>query len=1564
MIQMIQKYHFERGIFVKSVKKATACLLSLLLLFSVSSAAFAAAPADLDKTGAISSGGVIDASLPVPAWAIPEGYHLTGLRHTDANGMTWYYAETDPSVYGLTLFKWIAADGREASPAETPNAVYNAAAGLTTDFPATWDARTLGLITPVEYQIGGTCWAHAAAAVMEANAIKKGLVTNDSVNLSEYHIVWNGLNGYTENVTDARNDGIEDPNADILDHGGNYIYAGFAVLNHEGPALESRFGLNESLDKLSFFEQMQSTFGFRNRFDRDLSVTAVHTFDKTPAAIKAAITSFGAAQLSYGSYDQYYNYQWNGDGTTPCTYYCPVVSAATNHAVTVVGWDDTFSRENFVNKPAHDGAWLIKNSWSARWGSDGYFWLSYDDPTIDQVCAYEVESLSDRQNAYSYNGLVCEDSLSCTAAANVFTAKKREYLTYVTLGRAITGAYTCKIYGDLPANAADPTAGTLLGTVSGTATGESWIPVPDVIDLDAGERFAVVFEGLSNAPVEGSVVPNRVAITAPVHYSSNAGESFVLQSGVWKDVHTLGKHNAGVGAVTRDKGDPPYSVTFSCPGYHEFTVLANMDGTVALPETAGHTWVLTWQGQPFTGTGVTRNITVTAHCYPTNGAVNPDTACETEYKCVYCGEKMLPSVETHQFDAHVVAATREHPGYTEKLCAVCGKSVVEDYTIHPDGDGGVLGDFIWQYYDGAIAFAGTGATPDFDGQNAARPWDAHKNETVDLFIGEGLTKLGAWSFCYFSKLKNISFPASLATASANAFFRCYGLEEVHLPATITTVGDGLYNAMYSFCNGVKRLVIDEGVRTLNNNVLTCDTDGALEEVVIPSTLQSITYAFFWYYHAPLKRYEVSPDNPAFKEVDGVLYSKDGLRLVNYPPSKPGVYFSVPAGVYALGVHAFSDMRQLRYLDFTGTSMTGLSQCAFHNTTSLSNINLPTNLRSLTKQTFITNSAALKSVFIPSTLTSAHENAFQINKPLTLYTDTEVAALGALTNSNLTVTVLPGHVHDFSTLAYEEPATCSAEGFIIRTCMCGQFAYEPVPANGQHHKTNPVVHEPTCTEDGYTAYTCDLCGTAFTDDVVPATGHDWQWIEDAPATCGDNGRKHEECAVCHTRRNENTVIPATGNHNWQWITDDPATCGDNGRKHEECSVCHAKRNENTVIPATGNHNWQWITDDPATCGRDGRKHEECSVCHAERNENTVIPATGNHNWQWITDDPATCGRDGRKHEVCLVCRTTRNENTVIPATGNHVFTDQIVNETTLAHDATCTEAAAYYYTCAVCEVVEHNDAHVFTVGQPNGHSFTWVEDKSPTCGEDGRKHEECSVCHVKRNENTGIPATGNHSWQWITDEAATCGKDGKKHEECSVCHVKRNENTGIPATGNHSFTKKDANASTLIHEATCAAAATYRYTCAVCGKVEQNAGHTFTVGSALGHSYQLTGETGATCAKQGEKVYTCARCGDVKREATPKTAHTYGDWYTETAPTCTATGKLVRVCAVCGDRQTQTLNKTAHTDNDGDGYCDVCHTETASHANKCPYCGQEHTGFFGAIVRFFHRIAYFFKNLFR
>ncbi len=50
------------------------------------------------------------------------------------------------------------------------------------------------------------------------------------------------------------------------------------------------------------------------------------------------------------------------------------------HAVTIIGWDDNYSKDNFVyEKPENDGAWLILNTWGTSWGNNGTGWVSYED---------------------------------------------------------------------------------------------------------------------------------------------------------------------------------------------------------------------------------------------------------------------------------------------------------------------------------------------------------------------------------------------------------------------------------------------------------------------------------------------------------------------------------------------------------------------------------------------------------------------------------------------------------------------------------------------------------------------------------------------------------------------------------------------------------------------------------------------------------------------------------------------------------------------------------------------------------------------------------------------------------------------------------------------------------------------------------------------------------------------------------------------------------------------------------------------------------------------------------
>lgn len=90
-----------------------------------------------------------------------------------------------------------------------------------------------------------------------------------------------------------------------------------------------------------------------------------------------------------------------------------------NHEVLIVGYDDNYSKDNFIeeHKPPHDGAWIIKNSWSEEVYDDGYFYLSYYDQSIESPVVYNYY-LNDEEptgdiDVYAYD-LMCVGGLSST----------------------------------------------------------------------------------------------------------------------------------------------------------------------------------------------------------------------------------------------------------------------------------------------------------------------------------------------------------------------------------------------------------------------------------------------------------------------------------------------------------------------------------------------------------------------------------------------------------------------------------------------------------------------------------------------------------------------------------------------------------------------------------------------------------------------------------------------------------------------------------------------------------------------------------------------------------------------------------------------------------------------------------------------------------------------------------------------------------------------------------------------------------------------------------------------
>ena len=145
---------------------------------------------------------------------------------------------------------------------------------------------------------------------------------------------------------------------------------------------------------------------------------------------------------------------------------------------------------------------------------------------------------------------------------------------------------------------------------------------------------------------------------------------------------------------------------------------------------------------------------------------------------------------------------------------------------------------------------------------------------------------------------------------------------------------------------------------------------------------------------------------------------------------------------------------------------------------------------------------------------------------------------------------------------------------------------------------------------------------------------------------------------------------------------------------------------------------------------------------------------------------------------------------------HSFTVENVTDEYLCSEATCTEAAKYYYSCKCGE----KGTATFAYGNALGHSFkNYVSDNNATHEKDGTKTATCDRCDATDtilDVGTKLPHTYDAKWtsddeyhwhkatcehvtevsgkakhtagEWIIDEAATYEKVGKRHKECEVC----------------------------------------------------------------------------------------------------------------------------------------------------------------------------------------------------
>ena len=199
-----------------------------------------------------------------------------------------------------------------------------------------------------------------------------------------------------------------------------------------------------------------------------------------------------------------------------------------------------------------------------------------------------------------------------------------------------------------------------------------------------------------------------------------------------------------------------------------------------------------------------------------------------------------------------------------------------------------------------------------------------------------------------------------------------------------------------------------------------------------------------------------------------------------------------------------------------------------------------------------------------------------------------------------------------------PPTCTEMGFTTWTCTRCHDSHKGEYLKPLGHNYTASVTDPTCTEPGFTTYTCEHCGDTYIADHTDALGHKWdKGTRVVNSTCNGGGMTEYRCVRCDIRRleaeSETGHTPGT-----------PATCTD----PQLCTVCGA-----VLKNALGHEEKAEIT--PPTCTEMGYTTWTCTRCH-ESHKGEYTKATGHKAGDWIVDQEPTTTSAGKRHTVCVTC----------------------------------------------------------------------------------------------------------------------------------------------------------------------------------------------------------------------------------------------------------------------------------------------------------------------------------------
>ena len=218
--------------------------------------------------------------------------------------------------------------------------------------------------------------------------------------------------------------------------------------------------------------------------------------------------------------------------------------------------------------------------------------------------------------------------------------------------------------------------------------------------------------------------------------------------------------------------------------------------------------------------------------------------------------------------------------------------------------------------------------------------DSFSDATVrSVKLPEGVAKIGDRAFFFCQDMDSIDLPESLQIIGGNAFYGCLSLTRLYIPANVISI-DCLTFGWTSLkeinvASGNSHYASRDGV-LYNSSITTMifyPPNKPGQEFTLPDTVTEIGFYAIdrpvnlkkLILNSSLREFSVgritgsiadisAKNNPYFCDIDGVLFSADGSKLIAYPSGRDGTSYTVPDGTSSIGTYAFADAGWLQVLD--------------------------------------------------------------------------------------------------------------------------------------------------------------------------------------------------------------------------------------------------------------------------------------------------------------------------------------------------------------------------------------------------------------------------------------------------------------------------------------------------------------------------------------------------------------------------------------------------------------------------------------------------------------------------